>query len=48
MLLRPNIDLDGDLLGVTLPRRAPVRLGVGRGYLIHNGEWDIVQVAVTL
>ena len=45
VLLRPNIDLDGDLLGVTLPRRSPVRLGVGRGYLIHNGEWDIVQVA---
>ncbi|MEU8242692.1 FtsK/SpoIIIE domain-containing protein [Actinoplanes missouriensis] len=45
LLLRPNIDLDGDLLGVTLPRRAPVRVGVGRGYLIHNGEWDITQVA---
>jgi S-DNA-T family DNA segregation ATPase FtsK/SpoIIIE len=45
VLLRPNIDLDGDLLGVTLPRRSPVRLGVGRGYLIHNGEWEIVQVA---
>jgi S-DNA-T family DNA segregation ATPase FtsK/SpoIIIE len=46
LLLRPNIDLDGDLLGVTLPRRSPVRLGVGRGYLVHNGEWDIVQVAL--
>ncbi|GIF07977.1 FtsK/SpoIIIE domain-containing protein [Actinoplanes siamensis] len=45
LLLRPNIDLDGDLLGVTLPRRAPVRLGPGRGYLVHNGEWDIVQTA---
>jgi DNA segregation ATPase FtsK/SpoIIIE, S-DNA-T family len=43
VLLRPNID--GDLLGVTLPRRSPVRLGVGRGYLVHNGEWDIVQMA---
>ncbi|MBB2943589.1 S-DNA-T family DNA segregation ATPase FtsK/SpoIIIE [Actinoplanes lutulentus] len=45
LLLRPNVDLDGDLLGVTLPRRAPVRIGVGRGYLVHNGEWDIAQVA---
>jgi S-DNA-T family DNA segregation ATPase FtsK/SpoIIIE len=45
VLLRPNIDLDGDLLGMTLPRRAPVRWGVGRGYLIHNGEWDIIQLA---
>jgi S-DNA-T family DNA segregation ATPase FtsK/SpoIIIE len=45
VLLRPNIDLDGDLLGVMLPRRSPVRLGAGRGYLVHNGEWDIVQMA---
>jgi DNA segregation ATPase FtsK/SpoIIIE, S-DNA-T family len=45
VLLRPNIDLDGDLLAVTLPRRAPVRLGAGRGYLVDNGEWDIVQLA---
>jgi S-DNA-T family DNA segregation ATPase FtsK/SpoIIIE len=45
VLLRPNIDLDGDLLGVTLPRRSPVRLGAGRGYLIHNGDWDIIQTA---
>ncbi|BBH70567.1 hypothetical protein ACTI_72520 [Actinoplanes sp. OR16] len=47
LLLRPNVDLDGDLLGVTLPRRSPVRLGPGRGYLIHNGEWDIAQVGVS-
>ena len=33
VLLRPDIDLDGDLLGVTLPRRAPVQMVVGRGYL---------------
>ena len=45
VLLRPNIDLDGDLLGVTLPRRSPVPLTVGRGYLVQNGEYDIVQVA---
>lgn len=45
VLLRPNIDLDGDLLGVTLPRRSPVPLNVGRGYLVQNGEYDILQVA---
>ncbi|MCO8277495.1 FtsK/SpoIIIE domain-containing protein [Actinoplanes sp. TRM 88003] len=45
LLLRPSIDLDGDLVGITLPRRSPVTLGVGRGYLVHNGDWDIVQVA---
>jgi DNA segregation ATPase FtsK/SpoIIIE, S-DNA-T family len=45
VLLRPNIDYDGDLVGANLPRRAPVQMGVGRGYLAHNGELDIVQVA---
>ena len=47
VLLRPNVDLDGDLLGITLPRRSPVPLSVGRGYLVQNGEYDIVQVAST-
>jgi S-DNA-T family DNA segregation ATPase FtsK/SpoIIIE len=46
VLLRPNIDYDGDLVGTTLPRRAPVPFTVGRGYLAHNGELDIVQVGV--
>ena len=45
VLLRPNIDLDGDLLGVGLPRRAPVPMVVGRGYVVQNGEYDTVQVA---
>ena len=46
VLLRPNIDLDGDLLGANLPRRAPVRMIVGRGYAVHNGDVEIVQVAL--
>ncbi len=46
VLLRPNIDLDGDLLGANLPRRAPVRMVAGRGYSAHNGEVEIVQVAL--
>jgi hypothetical protein len=29
-----------------LPRRAPVRMTAGRGYAVHNGEVEIVQVAV--
>jgi S-DNA-T family DNA segregation ATPase FtsK/SpoIIIE len=46
ILLRPNVDLDGDLLGTTLPRRAPVALSVpGRGYLVAGGETRVVQVA---
>ncbi len=46
LLLRPDVDLDGDLLGAGLPRRAPVPLTAGRGYLVHNGESEIVQVAL--
>ncbi len=45
LLLRPDVDMDGDLVGAVLPRRAPVRLGAGRGYLVHNGELDLVQAA---
>jgi S-DNA-T family DNA segregation ATPase FtsK/SpoIIIE len=47
ILLRPNIDLDGDLVGVNLPRRAPVAMIVGRGYLAQNGEVELVQVATS-
>ncbi len=46
ILLRPNIDLDGDLVGVNLPRRAPVAMIVGRGYLAQNGDVELVQVAI--
>ncbi|MET0496619.1 MAG: FtsK/SpoIIIE domain-containing protein [Actinoplanes sp.] len=45
LLLKPTTDAHGPLVGVHLPRRAPVHLGVGRGYLIHNGELELVQVA---
>ena len=31
---------------MTLPRRAPVQMVTGRGYLAHNGELEIVQVAL--
>lgn len=46
LLLKPNIDMDGDVLGAILPRRSPVSLAVsGRGYLVVNGEARIVQAA---
>jgi S-DNA-T family DNA segregation ATPase FtsK/SpoIIIE len=45
LLLQPNVDLDGDLLGVTLPRRAPVALSEGRGYLVQYGDVHLVQAA---
>jgi S-DNA-T family DNA segregation ATPase FtsK/SpoIIIE len=45
VLLRPNTDLDGDLLGVNLPRRPPVAMTVGRGFLVNSGDVEIVQLA---
>jgi S-DNA-T family DNA segregation ATPase FtsK/SpoIIIE len=45
VLLRPDIDLDGDLLGVRLPRRAPVPITVARGYLINDGGAELIQAA---
>ncbi|WP_152364030.1 FtsK/SpoIIIE domain-containing protein [Microlunatus speluncae] len=45
VLLQPNVDYDGDLLGVTLPRRAPVALTPGRGYACVAGGLALVQTA---
>lgn len=46
LLLRPDVDLDGDLLGVRLPRRSIVPLDrPGRGYLVDGAEPTIVQAA---
>jgi S-DNA-T family DNA segregation ATPase FtsK/SpoIIIE len=46
VLLRPDVDLDGDILGAQLPRRAPVAMVTGRGYVACGGETELVQVAV--
>jgi S-DNA-T family DNA segregation ATPase FtsK/SpoIIIE len=46
LLLQPDADLDGDLLGVRLPRRPLVRFGPGRGYLVEGGAAEVVQVAM--
>ena len=46
MLLRPDPDLDGDLLGARLPRRTPVAMGVpGRGYVVNSGDITLAQLA---
>ncbi|MEA3058502.1 MAG: segregation ATPase FtsK/SpoIIIE, family, partial [Sphingomonadales bacterium] len=45
LLLAPDVDLDGELVGVALPRRASVALGAGRGWLVVGGEVQVVQVA---
>lgn len=43
VVLQPDIDYDGDLLGSTLPRRAPVEITPGRGYLGVGGRVALVQ-----
>jgi S-DNA-T family DNA segregation ATPase FtsK/SpoIIIE len=45
VLLQPEPDLDGDLLGVRLPRRTAVAPGPGRGWLVAGGRLDLVQLA---
>ncbi|OIH84517.1 cell division protein FtsK [Arthrobacter sp. UCD-GKA] len=43
VLLVPDVDYDGELLGVTLPRRAPVAVTPGRGYLCVGGAPAFIQ-----
>jgi S-DNA-T family DNA segregation ATPase FtsK/SpoIIIE len=45
VLLVPDHDLDGDLLGVVLPRQDRMAPVPGRGYLVANGSVDGVQLA---
>jgi len=46
VLLQPQAELDGELLGLHLPRRSPVAMVRGRGYLVSGGEPELVQVAL--
>ena len=43
VLLQPNVDYDGEILGVNLPRRPPVAVTPGRGYLVSGGTLDFLQ-----
>ncbi|WP_432477901.1 FtsK/SpoIIIE domain-containing protein [Nocardioides sp. GXQ0305] len=45
VLLQPNVDYDGELVGGTLPRRAPVAMTVGRGYAASGGTLEFLQAA---
>ena len=47
LLLAGCSDLDGDVLGVVLPRRHPVRARPGLAWLVRAGGPTLVQVAVT-
>jgi S-DNA-T family DNA segregation ATPase FtsK/SpoIIIE len=45
LLLDPNLDLDGELLGARLPRRSNALFPPGRGYIVNDGRVGLVQVA---
>ena len=46
LLLSPDTETDGELLGVRLPRRTNPVYPPGRGYLVERGTVELVQVAV--
>ena len=43
VLLQPDINYDGELLGIALPRKAPVALTAGRGYIGVGGQVALIQ-----
>jgi S-DNA-T family DNA segregation ATPase FtsK/SpoIIIE len=45
LLLSPDVDIDGDLFTVKLPRRSTHRFPPGRGYLVRRTDVGLVQVA---
>lgn len=45
LLLTPDLDVDGDLLSIRLPRRSSRTFPPGRGYLVSNGQFVHLQVA---
>jgi S-DNA-T family DNA segregation ATPase FtsK/SpoIIIE len=46
LLLVPQVDVDGDLLGVRLTRAATRAFPPGRGFLVRRGLVELVQVAM--
>jgi S-DNA-T family DNA segregation ATPase FtsK/SpoIIIE len=45
LLLDPDTDVDGDLLGARLPRRSNPVFPLGRGYAVDRGLIELVQIA---
>ena len=43
--LQPDVDIDGDLFGVRLPRKIHAPFPTGSGYTMQRGAIDFVQVA---
>jgi DNA segregation ATPase FtsK/SpoIIIE, S-DNA-T family len=46
VLLQPDVQMDGQLLGVTLPRRPTPPVRPGCGYRVDPGGFELVQVAL--
>lgn len=46
MLLIPDVDVDGDLVSVRLPRKSTRRFVPGRGYFVCRGEVQYAHVAL--
>ena len=44
-VLRPHLEVDGELWQLALPRRGPAAFPVGRGYLVRDGGFELVQFA---
>lgn len=47
ILLQPDLDSDGDLFGQRLPRPSHPRFPPGRGFAVHAGSVDLLQVATS-
>jgi len=45
LLLEPDLSVDGDVLGVQLPRRTNAIFPPGRGFLVDRGTFELVQLA---
>ena len=44
VLLDPDVDVDGDVFGVRLPRRQGLAFPPGRGYLVRRGVLEGIQI----
>jgi S-DNA-T family DNA segregation ATPase FtsK/SpoIIIE len=45
LLLRPDVEIDGEIFGVKLPRRSRQFFPSGRGYLVRRSSAALIQVA---
>lgn len=45
VVLKPRPEVDGDLWQMLLPRQSAARFGPGRGYLVADGEAELIQAA---